>query len=112
MIQSKRHGYEFSYQTKLDALKRDSFTCQNCHKHKQEVEPPYLEIHHIVPIWFVVRYLPEMSAIYFHSIDNAVCLCKECHLKEHERQGVADYWTLAIALLGVNYDQSHQESVG
>lgn len=111
MSHTRPKEYEFTYSTKINALIRDSFTCQKCHKHKTEVTPKYLEIHHIVPIWFALKFLPHLAATYFTSVDNAQCLCRSCHNEEHLEKGVTDYWPLAIALLGVNFEE-HYSSAG
>lgn len=97
-----RREYEFHFSTRLSALERDSYTCQRCFQHRTEVTPKYLEVHHRIPVWFAMKYLPHLSPLYFRSLDCAECLCKSCHKLEHEEKTEQDYCLIAVALLGVN----------
>lgn len=60
-----------------DVFKRDDFTCQHCNKRGVE-----LNAHHIKP-W---AEHPE----YRFSLDNGLTLCKECHKREHKKNGDAN----------------------
>lgn len=59
-------------------FKRDEYTCQKCHKHKDDLDSG-LHCHHIDP----VINNPVESA----DIDNCITLCKECHRKTHKISG-------------------------
>ena len=69
-------GLSWKTQRRL-AWERDDFTCQQCHEKKNR-KP---DVHHIVP-W--------MNS-HSHALDNLICLCQSCHLKEeakvHEKWG-------------------------
>lgn len=71
-----KNGLSWKAQRKL-AWERDNFTCQHCHKKKSR-KP---DAHHIDP-W--------MNS-HSHALDNLICLCQKCHLKEeaklHENWG-------------------------
>lgn len=101
-IKLSRKDYEFSFATKMTALERDSYTCQKCKKHRTELTPRYLEVHHRIPIWFAMEYLPHIAPIYIKSLDCALSLCQNCHDTEHEQTNLDELWTLTAALLGVN----------
>ena len=81
----KRRPYEFDKITKLNALRRDGWKCVECGTAKKDTESGYLEIHHILEIWFVIKYLPQMSPTVVSSLENAACLCTDCHKKEHKK---------------------------
>ena len=71
-----KDGLSWKVQRKL-AWERDSLTCQHCGV-KGKRNP---DVHHISP-W--------MNS-HSHSLDNLICLCKSCHMKEdakvHEQWG-------------------------
>ncbi len=75
-----RQSYMFYHSDEWQALRRealvrDNALCQDC---KQVgIVTPAVEVHHIVPI------KQEWNRRY--SIDNLLCLCKECHNKRHNR---------------------------
>lgn len=108
---SKRPAnFEFSKQTKIEALKRANFTCEECGKKKYECTPQFLEIHHIVGIAIAIQYHPELSHAMISSLKNCSCLCVSCHKKrdildrrKHRElaKQLYDYFTqqTAIALL-------------
>lgn len=100
--QKIRSKYEFSKKTKIDALKRDNFTCVDCNKKKKETRGGYLQVHHIVPIWFAVNYLPNITPSVLSSLENAVCLCVDCHEKRHITETKKEYIFLAQSLLSVS----------
>ena len=66
-----KDGLSWKIQRRL-AWERDDFTCQHCHKKKNR-KP---DVHHISP-W--------MNS-HSHALDNLVCLCKSCHLKEEGKK--------------------------
>lgn len=66
------------------ALKRDSFTCQECGATDN------LQVHHIKP----KKYHPELS----NNLDNLITLCKNCHLKAHGKGGKKYKKTFSLPL--------------
>ena len=76
-----RHGKDkdgLSWKTQRQAAwERDSYTCQGC----GVKGPRNPDVHHISP------WLNSLS----HHLDNLICLCKSCHMKEdakaHEQWG-------------------------
>lgn len=62
-----KEGLSWKQQRRL-AWERDDRTCQHCHKKKNR-NP---DVHHIKP-W------RESQS---HALDNLICLCQSCHLKE------------------------------
>ena len=58
------------------AWKRDNELCQHCHEKKNR-KP---DVHHIIP------WMNSQS----HALDNLICLCQSCHLKEEAR--VQEKW--------------------
>ena len=71
-----KDGLSWKVQRRL-AWERDNFTCQHCHTQKNR-KP---DVHHIDP-WMNSK---------SHALDNLICLCQSCHLKEeaelHEKWG-------------------------
>ena len=97
-----RKPYEFTKQTKIDALRRDNWSCAECGKHKKNTEKGYLEIHHVLEIWFVIKYLPHISPTVVASLENAKCLCSSCHNKEHQKKKrYKEMISIAQGLLGM-----------
>lgn len=96
--------YEFTAETKLEALRRSSlknkerlFCCEQCGKTKKQVG--YLEIHHKLGIAVARRFYPQISAAVISSLANAEVLCPKCH----DRRDVEDrkrHKFFAQALLG------------
>lgn len=72
-MQSKRAGYEFSAQTKQEALNR-SPVCEACGN------PTNLCYDHILPIWFTINY-PVFATEIIRSLANCRILCRDCHKK-------------------------------
>jgi len=58
------------------AWERDNYECQHCHKKKNR-KP---DVHHISP------WMNSLS----HALDNLICLCQSCHLKEEAK--VHEIW--------------------
>ena len=99
---------EFSDATKLEALKRADWRCEECGKTKQEVG--HFEIHHRVGIAIALSHHPELSHAMISSLANSVCLCASCHKKAdikdrrhhvENAKKLEEYFTqqLALALL-------------
>lgn len=97
-----RTPYEFSPETKLEALRRTDFCCADCGTPKRETERGYLEIHHRIPIW-AFHYNPELfvgvTADILTSVENARPLCHPCH-REKDRLQLETYARIAQAILG------------
>lgn len=105
----KRKPYEFSDETKLKALYRDEWACVNCGTKKEDTPEHFLEIHHILEIWFVVKYLPQLAPAVVNSLENSLCLCVSCHNKEHEkRKDKLELMAIAQGLLAI-YEQKQEE---
>ena len=81
--QRQREPYEFSNSVKKYALERAGWKCEECGKSKKDAQ--YLEIHHIVPIWWAIKY-PILAQIVIKSTANAQALCKECHTERHKER--------------------------
>ena len=70
-----KNGLSWKTQRRL-AWERDDFTCQHCGERKSR-KP---DVHHINP-W--------MNS-HSHALDNLICLCQSCHLKEEAK--VQEVW--------------------
>jgi hypothetical protein len=70
-----KDGLSWKIQRNL-AWERDNETCQHCHEKKGR-KP---DVHHINP------WMNSLS----HALDNLVCLCQSCHLKEEAK--VHEIW--------------------
>lgn len=81
--QKQREPYEFSGSVKKYALERAGWKCEECGKSKKDAQ--YLEIHHIVPIWWAIKY-PVLAQIVIKSTANARALCQKCHKARHEQR--------------------------
>lgn len=101
---------EFSDATKLEALRRADFTCEDCGTKKQDTKEGCLQIHHIVGIALALRHHPELSHAMISSIHNTAVLCQTCHKKRdvedrknhvENAKKLEEYFTkqLALALL-------------
>lgn len=64
---------------------RDKHTCQMCGK---ILESRFLDVHHKVPLWKLLRDYPEkeidFNDEYFYSLDNGQTLCRDCHRKTYK----------------------------
>lgn len=69
----KRQPYEFSAQTKQEALNR-SPVCEACGN------PHNLNYDHILPIWFSLNF-PIFTHELIRSLANCRILCRDCHSK-------------------------------
>lgn len=96
-MQINREPYEFTYETRLEGLKRAEFCCQRCGKHKKEVGQLYA--HHVLPINIAIKYYPHILPEYIKSVQNLRMVCKECHMYEDD-ESKQNHVLLAQALLG------------
>lgn len=58
-------------------LLRDKFLCRHC-------GAPAREVHHIIPLSPDNIWDPSVTL----NPDNLISLCRDCHMREHERNGV------------------------
>lgn len=86
----------FSNETKRQALERAKFRCESCGKRGR------LEIHHILPIYIATQVYQELPHAALSVLENAACLCPDCHNKEHQGDWVnRDYSGQASVLFGM-----------
>lgn len=77
--QSRQYLYSKNWSSnRKEVLERDSYSCTDCGKSKEEIgRNP--DVHHIIP----VREFEDIEKA--HSIDNLKCLCPECHRKAERK---------------------------
>lgn len=95
--------YEFSPQTKLEALRRANWKCEICGVPKQSARDGYLEIHHKLAIAVAIQYYPSLGHTIISSLANAQVLCKDCHQQEDNRMRF-NHPMIAAGLLGMLVD--------
>ena len=78
-----KNGLSWKVQRRL-AWERDKFECQHCGEKKNR-KP---DVHHIKP------WMNSLS----HALDNLICLCQSCHLKEGAK--VQEVWGGALVVTG------------
>jgi 5-methylcytosine-specific restriction endonuclease McrA len=88
-----RRPYEFSNQTKQEALSRAENKCDHCGKETKD-----LSIHHLVSIWFAIE-TKCLATEAIKSLSNAAALCRECHQGLHTRDTRAFYEEVAPMVL-------------
>lgn len=94
---------KFSYQTRQEALKQADYRCQICGE-----KCNYLEVHHIIAIWFAIHYCPSLSTEVIRDISNAIAVCPNCHAQLHKDESVDIYKCLAVKLWGIEkFSDSH-----
>lgn len=87
---NKRKAYEFTRETKLEAINRSQCRCERCNKSIYE-DNVRLEVHHRVPV-FVAKMYPQFSLSVIKSLANAEVLCSSCHHAEHrKKRDISDY---------------------
>lgn len=95
-----RQPYEFSEETKRDALKRSENRCEECGVHEADEQ---LYIHHILSC-FIAKHRPELSPEMIRSLANARVLCSKHH-READRYNESltenEIMVIAIALFGM-----------
>lgn len=79
---SRPEDCEFTKETKLSALRRANWKCEQCGIDKQHAPEHYLEIHHKLGIALALRHHPEISHALISSLANAEVLCIKCHDKK------------------------------
>lgn len=97
-----RTPMEFTDQTKLEALKRADFKCEDCGRTKAQLredgEKGYFEIHHRLPIYIIASEFPELSLSVIKSLANAEVLCQKCHAERHRTTTFEEYEAIADEL--------------
>lgn len=87
---------EFSGETKRKALERARYRCEICGKKAR------LEIHHILPLYVASQVYKDLPHAALRSLQNAACVCPDCHNGLHERGWhERDYSTIASVLYGM-----------
>ena len=88
-----RKIYEFSPQTKKEALSRAENRCDHCGKETKE-----LSIHHFISIWWAIE-TQCLATEVIKSLSNAAALCRECHSETHKQESRAFYEDVAPMVL-------------
>jgi len=92
-----KEACKFSYSTKKEVLEQADGRCQICGE-----EYEYLEVHHLIAIWFAIHYCPSLSTTVVNNIANAIAVCPNCHTQLHKDESVDIYKCLAVKLWGIN----------
>lgn len=95
----KRRDYAFSGPTKEEARKRAEYKCQHCGKSQKELGYR-LEVHHLLPCMVAAIRYPHILPNLVKSINNAICLCKECH-ERADQESFRNHEMYAQALLAI-----------
>lgn len=90
--------YEFTYKTRVEALKRAKFTCEECGVRQEDGYA--LFVHHVLGIAFARYYYPSIAPVVISSLANARVLCSDCHL-EADNAMREDHAYLAARLVGM-----------
>jgi len=92
--------YEFTPETKILALKRANWRCEDCRVPKHMARDGYLEIHHMLAIAIAITDYPFLAPAVISSLANARVLCKDCHQKADNNMRF-DHPEMAHALIAV-----------
>lgn len=65
--------YEFPGRVKVEAVRRSGHKCEECGLEG------YVEVHHLLGIYYAVNFYPQIEPYLVSSIANAICLCLDCH---------------------------------
>lgn len=95
MSRAIREHYEFSKATRIEALRRAEYRCEQCGKSDKEVGK--LFIHHKLMIEMAARYYQDISCEVIKSLANAEVLCDHCH-KVRDEQARREHGMFALAL--------------
>lgn len=90
---SRPGNMEFSGHTKIAALKRADHKCEECGF------DGYVEVHHLLAIYYAVNFYPQIAPYLVSSIDNAKVLCGDCH-RHYDAQEKNEHSYYAAKLLG------------
>lgn len=94
--------YEFSKSTVIEALKRANFTCENCGTRKLDTPEKYLEIHHLIYVWYAID--NNIPHAIITSVENAMCLCHSCHVELHRAEPDIDEFEYLLAEIALHLD--------
>lgn len=83
----------FSPETKRQALERANYQCESCGKRGR------LEIHHILPIYIATQVYQDLPHVALSVLENALCLCIDCHNKEHGKDWFLRDYSMQAQLL-------------
>jgi len=96
-----RKPFEFTKQTKTEALRRAGFSCESCGVSKRETKEKYFEIHHQIAIGWYLKNKEQfyfVSHAFISSLENAMCLCVDCHTDLHRNESLDYYLGVAQAI--------------
>lgn len=102
-IMQRPKEYEFSFETKVAALRRANWKCEDCGTPKQKARDGYLEIHHMLAVAAAINFYPSIAPAVITSLANARALCKDCHQKRDNAMRF-DHPTYAAILVGMLVD--------
>ena len=88
-----RRPFEFSKETKKEALRRAENKCDHCGQETKE-----LSIHHLISIWWAIE-TKCLAVEVIKSVANASALCKDCHNDLHTRDTRSFYEEVAPMVL-------------
>ncbi len=88
------HEYEFCGNVKKQAIARSGGKCEECG------DPGYVEIHHLLGIYYAINFYPQIKPYLVSSIANAICLCLDCH-HMYDARLKKDHPYYAAKLLGM-----------
>jgi 5-methylcytosine-specific restriction endonuclease McrA len=91
-----RTPYEFSLETKREALARHDYKCVDCGAEDDRTNR--LQLDHEIAIWFA-RENPALTVEVIRSIANCVPRCARCHSEKHKRESRKMYQELAPVVL-------------
>jgi 5-methylcytosine-specific restriction endonuclease McrA len=75
-----RVQYNFRKETKMKVKKREHNRCQCC---GEKVKGSEANIHHMLPIYLVKKYVPSASPSLIRHLANASIICVDCHNQLH-----------------------------
>jgi 5-methylcytosine-specific restriction endonuclease McrA len=84
---------EFSGRTKVEALKRAGHRCEECGF------DGYVEVHHLLAIYYAVNFYPQIAPYLVASLDNAKVLCPDHH-RMYDANSKSEHSYYAAKLLG------------
>lgn len=89
-MRSSYRQYEFNPSTRKEAIRQAAYGCEACQTVFGPRKIQILEAHHLLPIWFVVNYYPQLSIEIIKGIANLVVLCPNCHRQLHYQEELLD----------------------
>lgn len=98
-MKKTRREYGFSDRLKLERLNGCNFTCEHCGKITKR-----LEVHHLVACYLAGNNISLTPGV-IKTIENAMCLCKDCHRKaddDHKTWDAHEIGLIAWALFDLD----------